>query len=292
MVRGLEQRGLSARTATLARDILRIALSQAVSDELIARNVAELVRRPKAGRRLGPVLSVDQGSAFLASLSGHRLEAVVTCGLTLGLRLGEVLGLQWSDVDLRARQLKIRHALQTLGKRRELVDLKSEESHRELALPTVVVRAIERHRVGQAERRLAAGSQWKKSDFVFTTRSGRPLDGTLVTRDLKRLLARTWMGGESDCDHERERDHVCLDCGATRLPIVSFHALRHSCASLLLAEGVPTREVSDLLGHSDVALTLRTYTHIIKAQRQRTAGVIDRMFDSQTDSQTVGQGQK
>jgi integrase len=73
---------------------------------------------------------------------------------------------------------------------------------------------------------------------------------------------------------------------------VSFHALRHSCASLLLAEGVPTREVSDLLGHSDVALTLRTYTHIIKAQRQRTAGVIDRMFDSQTDSQTVGQGQK
>jgi len=184
----------------------------------------------------------------------------------------------------------IRHALQTLGKRRELVDLKSRESHRTLTLPAIVVRALERHKVAQAERRLAAGSEWQKSDFVFTTRLGRPLQGTLVTRDLKRILAQTWIGGQGDCEHARLRDRVCLDCDAAQLPRVSFHALRHSCASLLLAAGVPIRDVSELLGHTDVKLTLSSYAHVLDENRAKLAGTMDRIFDSQSDSQTAGHG--
>ena len=292
LVHGLEQRSLSTRTATLARDVLRIALAQAVNDQLIGRNVATLVRRPKGRRREGATLSSDEARALIDALAGHRLETVITCGLALGLRLGEVLGLQWADVDLKAGRLQVRHALQTIGKTRELADLKSRESRRALALPAVVVRALTRHKVSQAERQLAAGPDWLKGDYVFTTRNGRPLDGTLVTRDLKRILSQTWMGGKAGCDHGRARDRVCLDCAATQLPSVSFHALRHSCASLLLAAGVPIRDVSELLGHSDVRLTLTNYAHVLDAQRTAMAGTIDRVFDSQSDSLTAGHWQK
>lgn len=290
MVRGLEQRGLSARTCTLARDVLRIALAQAVSDELIARNVAELVRRPKGRRRECSVLSPDEARALLESLAGKRLEPVITCGLALGLRLGEALGLQWGDVDLKGGRLMVRQALQTLGKKRELVDTKSRESQRTITLPALVVRSLEQHRKAQAEKRLAAGGDWLQSDFVFTTRTGRPLEGTLVTRDLKRILERTWIGGRENCAHTRTRDRECLDCPARRLPSLGFHGLRHSCASLLLATGLPVRDVSELLGHSDVRLTLSTYAHVLEGNRAKVAGVIDSVFDSQSDSQANGRG--
>jgi integrase len=288
LVLGLERRGLSTRTATLARDILRIALGQAVSDGLIARNVATLVRRPKGQRRDGPTLGTDETRALLDALRGRRLEAVITCGVALGLRLGEVLGLQWADINLKTGRLTVRRALQTIGKRRELVDVKSRESRRTLTLPSFMVRTLERHRTTQKERQLAAGADWQRSDFVFTTGTGRAMDGSLVTRDLKRILARTWIGGRPACKHPRQRDRACLDCGAIHLPIVSFHGLRHSCASLLLAAGVPMRDVSELLGHSDVRLTLTSYAHVLDTQRAKTAGVIDAVFDSQSDSQTVG----
>ena len=268
--------------------MLRIALAQAVRDGLIARNVATLVRRPKARRRDGPTLNNEEARALLDALAGRRLDAVVTCGVALGLRLGETLGLQWNDVDLQGGRLSVRRALQTVGKRRELVDLKSRESRRTLALPVIAVRKLQQHKAFQAERRLAAGATWQRSDFVFTTRVGRPLDGTLVTRDLKRILARTWIGGRTDCTHARLRDRMCLDCGGLHLPTVSFHGLRHSCASLLLAAGVPVRDVSELLGHSDVRLTLSTYAHVLDENRAKMAGAIDRVFDSQADSQGGG----
>ena len=89
---------------------------------------------------------------------------------------------------------------------------------------------------------------WTEVARVFTTRTGRPLDGTLVTRDLKKILARTWIGGQPTCAHHRVRERVCLDCTATHLPVPTFHGPRHSCASLLLAAGVPVRDVSELLG--------------------------------------------
>jgi len=236
-------------------------------------------RRPKPHRRDGATLSQDQARAFLDSLKGQRLEAVITCGIALGLPLGEVLGLQWGNVDLKAGRITIRRALQDLGKgRRELVDVKSRESRRTLALPAFVIKTLERHRTAQKEKQLAAGKDWQRSDFCFTTGTGRPMDGSLITRDLKKLLAKTWMGGSSTCKHKRNRAGACLDCSATRLPVVSFHGLRHSCASVLLAAGVPMRDVSELLGHSDVRLTLSTYAHVVDANRTKLAGTIDTVF--------------
>jgi integrase len=140
--------------------------------------------------------------------------------------------------------------------------------------------ALVEQRRRQRERQLLAGGIWRAegSSFVFTTRDGRPLDGGNVTRDLKRLLVRTWIGGNPDCKHLRAVNRHCEDCRAERLPRLSFHSLRHSCASILLAQGVPVRDVAEILGHSDVRLTLSTYAHVIEASRDRAAGVMDRML--------------
>jgi integrase len=270
--------GLSTRTVTLMRDVLRIALNQAVADGAVPRNVAALVKRPKPTRRQGPILSADQASVFLRSIQDARLAPVITIGVALGLRLGEVLGLQWSVVDLERGTLQVEQALETIGRDRTLVGLKSKESRRTVRLPQIVHAALVEQRRRQRERQLAAGSKWRVegSAFVFTTRDGRPLDGGNVTRDLKRLLEKTWIGGDPDCEHILIVNRVCQACGAEHLPRLSFHSLRHSCASILLAQGVPVRDVSEILGHSDVRLTLNTYAHVLEASRDRASGVMDR----------------
>jgi integrase len=275
-----EQSGLSARTVTLMRDVLRIALNQAVTDGAVPRNVAALVKRPKPTRRQGPILGAEQASVLLGRIQGTRLAPVITIGLALGLRLGEVLGLQWACVDLEAGTIQVERGLETLGKDRTLVALKSKESHRTIRLPEIVRAALVDQRRRQRERQLLAGGQWRPegSNFVFTTRDGRPLDGGNVTRDLKRLLVRTWVGGKPDCKHRNVVNRQCEDCHAEHLPRLSFHSLRHSCASILLAQGVPVRDVAEILGHSDVRLTLSTYAHVIEASRDRAAGVMDRVL--------------
>jgi integrase len=251
---------------------------------VVARNVAALVKRPKATRRQGPILSPAQVPVFLARIKGTRLAPVITIGLAVGLRLGEVLGLQWSAVDLEEGVIRVECGLQTIGRDRSLVALKSKESRRTIRLPEFVRAALVQHRRHQRERQLLAGGGWRAegTSFVFTTRDGRPLDGCGVTRDLKRLLRQTWTGGRQDCRHPRVINRHCADCGGEHLPPLSFHSLRHSCASILLAQGVPVRDVAEILGHSDVRLTLDTYAHVIEAGRDRAAGVMERVLQARS----------
>jgi integrase len=239
--------------------------------------------RTRAERRpVGPLPLVGRAQSARAA-AGFRVDA-------RGARFGPLarrsrLSLLKTRLSLRSLMLRL-----STGRLRKLVDVKSRESHRTLALPAVVVRAFERERIAQAERRLAAGSQWQRSDFVSTTRTGRPYDGTLITRDLKRVAARIWIGGRTACPHSRLRARVSLGCDATQLPPLSFHGLRHSCASLLLAAGVPVRDLAELLGHSDVRLTLTSYAHVLDENRTKMASVIDRVFDTQADTQANGRG--
>ncbi len=134
--------------------------------------------------------------------------------LALGLRQGEALGLRWQDVDLDRRRLQISQALQRVDGTLQLVETKTARSRRTIVVPGAVAEALQRHRARQLEDRLLAGPHWTDSGFVFTTRRGTPIDGAAVRRSFPRLLV------------------------AAGLPRMRFHDLRHSCASLLLAQGV------------------------------------------------------
>jgi integrase len=230
--------GLSARTVQYLHAILRRALGQAERWGLVARNVARLVTPPKAARPEVQPLDIEQSRQLLAAARGDRLEALYIVAVTIGLRQGEVLGLRWQDIDLDRGLLTVAHQLQRIDGKLVLTEPKTARSRRTLQLPAVAIEALHAHKLRQLEERLAAGPAWQDSGLVFTTTIGTPLDARNVVRHFQTLLARA---------------------GLPRMP---FHNLRHTAASLLLAQGLDIRVVQQVLGHSQIALTANLYAHV------------------------------
>jgi len=245
-------RRLSARRVAMVRATLRVALGHAVRTDLVPRNVASLSTAPKQERHEIAPLSTAEVRTFLAAVRGDRLEALWVTAVATGLRQGELLGLRWRDVRLDVGELDVAHALGKFDGRHELVPPKSSSSRRTIALGSLVVDALRSHRTRQLEERLAAGPAWQPTidDLVFVTAFGTPLDPSNVGRSFHRILT---AGG---------------------LPRRRFHDLRHSAATVALATGVSPRVVQAMLGHSQISLTLGTYSHVLP-ELQRDA--VDRM---------------
>ena len=180
--------GLSGRSVQYQHAVLRRALGHAEAHGLVQRNVAKLVTPPRPTRREVHPLSAREARQFLESVRGNRLEALYTLALVTGLRQGELLGLSWSDVDLDAGVLAVRHALQRHGGAYHLVEPKTRASRRTLALPAGAVQLLRQHKVRQLEERLHAGVAWKGNDWdlVFTTVAGSPLNTSVVTHTFRR----------------------------------------------------------------------------------------------------------
>jgi len=239
--------GLKPKTVRYMRGTLRTALNEAVRWGLVARNVAALVEGPRVERYRIQPFTPDEARTLLAAVRGDRLEALYSVALTMGLRQGEALGLQWKDVDFDSGDIRITRQLQRIHGSPQLVEPKTERSRRTLAMPPMIALALNDHRERQEKERAMAGARWKPYDLVFTTPIGTPLDGTAVTKAFHQLL-----------------EHAGL-------PQRRFHDLRHSCATLLLVQGVSPRVVMDLLGHSQIALTMNTYSHVIPDLRRDAA---------------------
>lgn len=201
-------------------------------------------------------LSADQARALLVAAEGDPLEAFYTLALTAGLRLGELQALSWPALDLDRRRLEVRATYQGNADGEPVfAPPKTDRSRRMVQLSGIAVNALRRHRVRQAEQRLQVGSLWGDYGLVFTTGFGKPLDGnTLRTRSFAQLLKRA------------------------ELPPMRFHALRHAAATLLMVKGVPVKAVSEMLGHSDVATTLRVYSHVLPTMQDAAADAMDRIF--------------
>jgi integrase len=248
--------GLSPRTVGYLRGVLRGALGHAERTDLVTRNVARLARPPRIPRRRVSPLSVEQVRTFLLAIAGNRLEALYLVALGVGLRQGEILGLRWSDLDLEGGTLTVRHALARIEGRLVLVEPKSATSRRVVPLPGFVREALLAHRMLQAQESLPLRPAPPDpfADLVFVTTHGTPLDGITITRRFQRILA---------------------DAG---LPHQRFHDLRHACASLLLAQGVPARVVMETLGHSEISLTLNTYSHVMPSAGREAAERMDQLL--------------
>ncbi|GAA6525039.1 site-specific integrase [Intrasporangium sp. DVR] len=248
--------GVSARTVQLTRAVLRSMLADAERDQLVHRNVAALVKGPRVERQEVVPWTPEEAHRFLASLEDHRLHALFAVGVALGLRKGELLALRWEDVDLDARALRVRGTVQRLGKGIGLVtgSPKTGRSRRTLPLPRVLVATLKAHRAAQAAEREEAGSRWQDPGIVFATRRGTVIE----PRNLNRLL-----------DQSIER------AGVRR---IRFHDLRHTCASLLLAQGVSPRVVMELLGHTQLSMTTDLYGHVMPSSLRSAADALDGVF--------------
>ena len=250
---------MRSKTIRHLRATLRAALNVAVHDGLIQRNVAALAKPPRLEKKPLHVFDQDEAIRFLSAVKGHRLEALFTVGLSLGLREGEILGLRWEeDVDLEAGSVTVNYTQQRVknlgpegGSSLMMLEPKTEKSRRRIRLPQVAVSALAAHRMAQDQERLAAGSGWVETGMVFTTRRGTLLDQRSMLRKFYPILK------------------------AAALPRIRFHDLRHSAATLLLAQGVHPRLIMELFGHSSISLTMNTYGHVLEDMKHETARKMD-----------------
>lgn len=183
--------------------------------------------------------SEDEARMFVKAAAATRMEARWLLAIMCGLRQGEALGLSWQDVDLDLGTARMRHALQYQpGTGLVLVPPKTARSRRAVPLPAAVVHALRRHHERYVAARDKAGEFWEEWGLVFTTEVGTPIHPRNDYRDFRVLLEKA---------------------GLRR---VRLHDLRHTAASLMLSQGVAARVVMEVLGHSQISITLNTYTHV------------------------------
>jgi len=242
---------LTPRTVQHMHATLRAALDQAEKWGLVARNVARLVDAPRVRRPEVQPLTPEQAKSLLAAVRDNRLEALYSVGVAMGLRQGEVLGLRWPDIDFEKGTLSVRSALQRVNGKLQLVEVKTSRSRRTIRLPQVAVSALLRHRARQEQERQFAGERWHETGHVFTTTIGTPLEGPTVTHRFQLALK------------------------AAGLPRFRFHDLRHTCATLLLAQGVAPRLIMEILGHSQIAVTMNLYAHVLPTMQVEVAAKMD-----------------
>jgi integrase len=183
------------------------------------------------------------------------LEALFVVALTAGLRVGELQALRWRDVDTERQRLRVSATLTAIEDGAPVFgEPKTQHSRRTVWLSGTAAHALDRHRSKQQDARRNAGSSWSEHGLVFTNAVGQPLWRSHIWRAFKKLLTKA------------------------ELPDMRIHDLRHTAATLLLAEGVPVKVASELLGHSDIKTTLRIYAHVIEGAQEQAATAMDRLF--------------
>jgi integrase len=201
-------------------------------------------------------LTPEQAQKFLEAARDDPFEALYILAITTGMRQGELLGLKWQDIQLEQGKLQVRRSLARIGKQGFVTsEPKTKSSRRAIALATVAIEALKRHRIQQNERRLAAGPAWEDQDLVFCNLVGKPLEaGNLTRRSFRPLLEKA---------------------GA---PKIRFHDLRHSAATLLLSMNVHPKIVQELLGHSSITITLDTYSHVLPSLQSEAVARFDTLL--------------
>lgn len=243
---------LSTRSIHHAHAMLRTALTHAAAVEIVGRNVATLIKLPKLARKKVKILTSDEIADTLSKIEGHPLYPIVALAIGTGARRGELAALRWSDVDLDGATVRIERALeQTRGNIRPK-EPKTEAGQRTLSLPTFAIDALSAHRREQLELRMALGIGALPADApVFGD-----IDGNWPNPD-------GISGGWRDLVKSRN------------LPKVTFHALRHTHASALIAAGLNVVAVSRRLGHASPAITLNVYAHLFVTSDEDAAEAID-----------------
>ncbi|WP_207309718.1 site-specific integrase [Streptomyces kasugaensis] len=228
----------SRRAVQAARDALRAALTHAVTEEEIGKNVAALVKVPKPRRRRIKPWSAAEASRFLADAVAREdpLFAAWVLVLCLGLRRGEVLGLAWKSVDFETGELYVDHQIQRAGRQILHRETKTEESDDFLPLPAFCLKALRMRRAQQTGDRKAAGALWQDShDLIFTTKYGTPIEPGNLTR------------------------MFALRARRAGLRVIPLRNTRHTCAALLVLLKVHPKVAQRILRHSQIAMTMEVY---------------------------------
>ena len=208
-------------------------------------------------------MTSEQARKLLEAAKGHPQEALFVLALATGMRRGELLGLKWQDVNLDEGTLQVRRTLSRLPTQmgRDRGDLyveaepKTKRSRRNIALAGFTIEALKQHHLRQEEMKRLVGDMWEEHDYVFCTPLGKHLNpGHAVLVQLKILLEKAG------------------------LPEIRFHDLRHSAATLLLSMGVHPKVVQEILGHSEISMTMDTYSHVLPTMQKDAMVKLNQAF--------------
>jgi integrase len=242
--------GASHRTVQYIHTTLRKALQDAVTDDLIPRNVADGIKAPRPKKKEINPLSPEQTRTFLEAIRDDPLEALYVLAIHRGLRQGELLGLKWDDVNLEAATLQVRRTL-SLTRDGHVFEQPKNGKGRSIELTQSAADALRSHLQHQLKEIEALGDEYQDEGLIFPGERGQPMRPWTLTRKLQRIL-----------------EHIGL-------PHIRFHDLRHTCATLLLGKGVHPKFVQELLGHATISITLDTYSHVIPAMGDQTRKAIE-----------------
>lgn len=230
--------GRSTPTLRMIREVLSSALGRAMREELVSRNVALLTTLPSPERRRRTAWTAAQARQFLDVAAKDLLHAFFVLAVVYGMRRGEISALCWDDIDFDRGKITVRASLVRVGGHLVRGGTKTAAGERMLPLVPMTRKALQAQRKRQLEQRLAAGPEWEETGYVFTTRTGRPLEPRNASRSFDRLVA------------------------GTALPRIAFHDLRRTAATMLKSLGVPARDAMVILGHSHITVTLGIYSEV------------------------------
>ena len=244
---------LSVASVKLAHRILHRAFADAVRWNLIAVNPASGVRAPRGEPKEMTVWTAEEARRFLDAMADDRLIALWTVALHTGLRRGELAGLRWTDVDLRGGTLTVAQQ-RTTANHAIVVTTPKAKSQRQLLLAPATVAALKGHRQRQRQERMALGPAWSDSKYVFVDQAGVEYHPHRFTKMFGDAVKRAGV------------------------PKIRLHDTRHTMATLALEAGVHPKVVQEQLGHSAIAVTLDTYSHVPQAVRRDSADKIAGLF--------------
>lgn len=257
-----QARGRAGRTVQKHFVVLKGALGQAVQLGLINRNPADAISRPRADHREMQTADEETIQRVLSECADDDLRRLIYVAIQTGLRAGELLGLRWGDVDWENSQLHLQRARNSF-ERSGFAEPKA-HSRRSVAISAGTIDALREHRVVQAERRLSLGELWQGTDLIFPRTAG--------VAETVNNLSKRWGA---------LRDRISLDG-------LRFHDLRHTSATLALKAGVHPKVVQERLGHSNIGITLDTYSHVLPNMQREAAEALDALVPRPATRQSAG----
>ena len=231
---------LSQKTILEHHRLLRAMLHKAVYWQLIVNNPAERVQPPKTRKPKRKYYDDEQCKILLENLETQEIKYKVAIIITIftGVRLGELMGLEWNDIDFRNGIISINKASQYLSDKGVFTkEPKTESSIREVAIPTFVISLLEEYKLWYEEQKSLYGELWTNSNRLFVQADGKPMHPDTISKWFVKFV------------------------GNIGLPVINFHGLRHTNATLLISQNIDIAVVAARLGHAQITTTLNFYVH-------------------------------
>ncbi|TME06192.1 MAG: site-specific integrase [Chloroflexi bacterium] len=251
--------GLSPRTIRFLHAVLHKAFDHAVRLSYLPRNICDMVELPRSEKYEYHPLTLEQIQQLLSCAQMHPLEALFVLALVTGMRRGELLALKWRDINFAENTLQVQRALiEVRGEDLRESEPKTAHGRRSIYLIPLAIDALKQHRARQLEVRLQHADTWQEQDYIFCTSHGSPFHVTYILNSFRSLLKKA------------------------SLPRIRFHDMRHSAATLLLSMGTHPKVVQEILGHSNIRMTMDIYSHVLPSMQKDAMTKLSRALQQES----------